>query len=282
MSEITLPSPAKVNLFLELLKKRKDGYWQIETVLQEIDLHDEVHIRERKNGRITVTCSEGYIDGEKNIAYKAVKLMQDRFRLSGRGVEIHIEKRIPIGRGLGGGSSNAATVMKGLNQIWSLKATKEELAKLGVELGMDVPFFIYGGSCLGKGRGELITPLPPFSHFPILLVWPDFPIATAELYQRVPVSLTKKRKRATLLLKYLKNRDLEGVRNCLFNRLEEVALQMYPSLKEIKNKLGLLHGIMTGSGSAFFCFLNTPTENGEAIIRELKNFKGGYYVGETV
>ncbi|HIE43759.1 MAG TPA: 4-(cytidine 5'-diphospho)-2-C-methyl-D-erythritol kinase [Candidatus Omnitrophica bacterium] len=284
LNKITINSPAKVNLFLELLHKREDGYWEIKTVLQEIDLYDEVYLRERKDGKVRVVCSDPSIEEEKNLAYRAAKLIQEKGRVFDKGVEVFIEKKIPIGRGLGGASSNAAAVLKGLKELWSLNLTQQELATLGAQLGMDIPFFIYGGTCLGTGRGETITPLPDFAGFPILLLWPEFSVSTPEVYRNASLSLTKKRKCATLLLKSLRSKDLDGVEKSLFNRLEEVALEIYPSLSQTKEKITSLNignSIMTGSGSAFFVFLPDAKDKEESIVQELRNFEGGYYVGKT-
>jgi 4-diphosphocytidyl-2-C-methyl-D-erythritol kinase len=154
MNEVKLKSSAKINLFFELLSKRKDGYFQVETILQEIDLHDNILIRDKEGGDISVEVSPSLnIPKGDNIAYKAARLIQKKAGKNNRCAEIFIEKKIPVGRGLGGGSSNAASVLKGLNKLWQLNFSSEELADFGKELGMDVPFFIYGGTCLGTQRG---------------------------------------------------------------------------------------------------------------------------------
>ncbi|MBU1767275.1 MAG: 4-(cytidine 5'-diphospho)-2-C-methyl-D-erythritol kinase, partial [Candidatus Omnitrophica bacterium] len=158
-NEVKVISSAKVNLFLEVIGKRPDGYHNIETIFQEIDLHDEILIRKKAEQGIDIKVSPSLnITKEDNIAYKAAKLIQQKAKKNNSGIEIFIEKRIPPGRGLGGGSSNAAAVLRGLNQLWQLNFSLEELADLGRQLGMDVPFFIYGGTCLGTQRGEVITP----------------------------------------------------------------------------------------------------------------------------
>jgi len=190
MSELELKSSAKVNLFFELLNKRKDGYFQVETILQEIDLQDDVLIKYKQGREINIEVSPSLnIPKEENIAYKAAKLIRQKAKKNNSGVEIFIEKRIPVGRGLGGGSSNAAAVLKGLNKLWELGFSLEELADLGKELGMDVPFFIYGGTCLGTGRGEIITPLPNFANFKILVFWPNFSISTVDIYKNASCCL---------------------------------------------------------------------------------------------
>jgi 4-diphosphocytidyl-2-C-methyl-D-erythritol kinase len=286
MNEIEITSPAKVNLFLELLGRRKDGYFQIETILQEIDLYDNILIKDKEGGDIHVEVSPALsINKEDNLAYKAAKLIQKKANKIQRGAEIFIEKRIPLGRGLGGGSSNAASVLKGLNELWNLGFSSKELAELGKEIGMDVPFFVYGGTCLGRGRGEVIASLSKFSGFRILVFWPDFPVSTAEVYNKISINLTKKRRSAKFLIDSLKAKDLEGVIKRIFNRLEDVTLKIYPSLSRFKEKITFLKAkriIMSGSGSAFFTFLPENLEEEEHIIRELTKLKGGCHIGRTL
>jgi 4-diphosphocytidyl-2-C-methyl-D-erythritol kinase len=244
MDSINLTSSAKVNLFLELLCKRDDGYFQIETVLQEIDLQDTLFIKDKKDGKIKVEVSPSLnIPQEENIAYKAAKLIRNKAAKPDKGADIFIEKKIPVGRGLGGGSSNAAVVLTGLNKLWQLGFSPEELADLGKELGMDVPFFIYGGTSLGIGRGEIITPLPNFAGLKILVAWPDFPVSTAQIYKEAAfcltdegqTGLTKKTRSVKLLIEALKTNNFEGVKTNFFNRLEDVAFQKYPLLSQLKN-----------------------------------------------
>ncbi len=291
MSKIHIKSYAKVNLFLELLGKRKDGYHQIETVLQEIDLHDTVSIKDKKGPEIKVEVSPSLdIPQEENIAYKAAKLIQKKGKKPDNGAEIFITKRIPVGRGLGGGSSNAAAVLKGLNKLWKLDFSLEELADLGKELGMDVPFFIYGGTCLGTGRGEVIKPLPDFANFKILVFWPDFPISTAEVYKNACASpcagLTKKIRSVKLVAEALNTNDFEEVKRNFFNRLEDVAFKIYPLLSRFKEQIKSLDTrnniIMSGSGSAFFAVLPDKGIDEKYIKKGIIKLKGGYYIGKTL
>ena len=285
MNELKLTSSAKVNLFLEVIGKRPDGYHQIETIFQEIDLHDDILLMDTEGQGIDVKVSPSLnIAKEENIAYKAAKLLQKKAKQFNKGAEILIEKRIPVGRGLGGGSSNAASVLKGLNELWELGFSTKDLADLGKELGMDVPFFICGGTCLGRERGEVITPLPDLSGIDILILWPDFPVSTAEVYRSISPSLTKKNRSAKLLTGYLNTRDFEGITKHLFNRLEDVALKIHPPLGHFKKQIASLttgNIIMSGSGSAFFTILSSNWEEG-SIKKEIRKLKGGYYIGETL
>lgn len=285
-NELTITSHAKVNLFLELLGKRKNGYFPIETILQEVDLHDDVLIKDTEEKTISVEVSPSLsISREDNIAYKAAKLLQEETGQLDRGVDIFINKRIPVGRGLGGGSSNAAAVLKGLNELWNLKLSPERLADLGAKLGMDVPFFIFGGTCLGTQRGEVVKPLDHFSGVDIALFWPDFAVSTAEIYNKISHSLTQRKRSAKFLIGALKEKEFAEIDRNLFNRLEEVTLKIYPSLfglKKTLNSLEIGNFIMSGSGSAFFSILyGNAKEKGE-ILRGLTKIKGGFYIGKTV
>lgn len=306
MNDITLISPAKINLFLEVLGKREDGYFQIETILQEIGLHDNILIRDKKGEDINVEVSPPLqIAKEDNIAYKAARLIQQKGKKRDRGVEIFIEKKIPVGRGLGGGSSNAASVLKGLNELWHLGFSFKELADLGKELGMDVPFFIHGGTCLGTERGEIINPLPKFSGVKVLLLWPNLSISTAEVYKNIPSILTKKKRSAKLLIESLKTKDLEGVKKNLFNRLEDVAFKIHPLLHQFQKQCASLKTdriIMSGSGSAFFTILSSDWKEEEYVKKQIlklkaslppapsclaetgrkESWQGGYYIGKTL
>ncbi len=301
MNELKVISPAKINLFLEIVGKRPDGYHQIETIFQEIDLHDDVLIKETEKQGIDVKVSPSLnIAKEENIAYRAAKLIQKKAKKLDKGVGIFINKKIPVGRGLGGGSSNAAAVLKGLNRLWQLNFSLEKLADLGKELGMDVPFFIYGGTCLGTGRGEIITPLPNFLGVDILLIWPNFSISSAEAYKSVSsaclsvgcgqdskqAGLTKKIRSVKLLLDALERNDFEGVKRNFFNRLEDVAFKIHPLLYQFKkqiNSLNLCNNIiMSGSGSAFFTVLPNKGVNEEKVKNEIIKLKGGCHIGKTL
>ena len=286
MNEVTIASSAKINLFLELLGRRQDGYFQIETVLQEIDLHDDISIKNKQGAGIDVKVLPSLsISKEENIAYKAAELLCQKTGRDGCGVQIFIEKRIPVGRGLGGGSSNAAAVLKGLNELWELGLSREELAKLGAELGMDVPFFIYGGTCLGTQRGEIVEPLEGFSGVDIVIFWPDFPVSTAEVYGKVSRNLTRTKRSAKFLIDCLKAKDFDGIDKNIFNRLENVALKIYPSLAGFKEKISPFSAnkiIMSGSGSAFFSVLRGKLKNKKNLFDELRKLKGGCYIGKTL
>ena len=162
MNKITLKSPAKINLALKIKEKRKDGYHEIETIMQTIDLSDKVTIK-KKNKGITVKTNIEALNNKENIAYKA--LLEMKKYIGNDGIEIYIEKNIPIGSGLGGGSSNAATVIKGINKLFNLSLDNDTLYEIAEKLGSDVPFFILGGTSFVTGRGDIIKKLPDLMNF---------------------------------------------------------------------------------------------------------------------
>ncbi len=169
MARLKLKSHAKINLLLEVLYRRRDGYHQLRTILQELELHDTLYLEEIPGGRLELLCDDPSLpSGKGNLAFRAAQLMQSTFA-AGRGARIRLKKRIPIAAGLGGGSSNAAAVLKGLNRLWGLFLPDNDLGMLGAQLGSDVPFFISGGTALAGGRGEIIQPLPPFPRTKVLL-----------------------------------------------------------------------------------------------------------------
>jgi 4-diphosphocytidyl-2-C-methyl-D-erythritol kinase len=180
---LELKSHAKINLTLEVLYRREDGYHQLKTVLQELALHDTLFLEEFPGGSLELLCDDKTLPrGEENLAYRAALLLQSLYA-PGKGARMELIKRIPVAAGLGGGSSNAAAVLTGLNQLWNLSLEVETLVELGARLGSDVPFFIYGGTALAEGRGEQIKPLPSFQQAKVLLVAPKGKgLSAAEVY----------------------------------------------------------------------------------------------------
>ncbi len=260
--QLKLLAPAKLNLFLEVLRKRPDGYHDLRSVFHAIDLCDEVEIRERRQG-IRLECSApGVPAGQKNLAWRAAELMRKTTRTE-TGAAIRLVKKIPIGAGFGGGSSDAVAVLKGLNELWGLGLSTARLAALAAQLGSDCPFFVYGGTALCEGRGEVVKPIPGPENGRFLLVYPLFPVSTAEVYQNLNrKDLTGKRVGVTILLKALKDGEWAKVGKCLYNRLEAPAFRLFPQLEESKALLSALcryGALMTGSGSALFGIVGERT-----------------------
>jgi 4-diphosphocytidyl-2-C-methyl-D-erythritol kinase len=265
MRSLILKSPAKINLYLEVLWKRPDGYHEIRAVLQEIALYDLVYLSSIEAG-ITLQCSDQRLPtDERNLAFKVVKLVMEKTGFSG-GVRIYLDKKIPIGGGLGGGSSNAATVIKGLNQLWNLGLTPEDMQTLGAEVGSDVPFFIYGGIALATGRGEKIYRLPPLPETWLVLINPNVEISTAWAYKNLNLALTNSPPNSNII-KILEGKEnnpfLEGFGDKLVNSFENLVIRTHPIIGEMKERLlqvGARVAAMSGSGSTVFGIFNSKEE----------------------
>lgn len=255
ISTLSLRAYAKLNLFLEILGKRDDGYHEISTVMQEINLADELIFEAMEEDAVTLTCyGQGVPPGEENIVWKAASLIKKKADIK-HGVKIHLIKHIPIGAGLGGGSSDAATTLKGLNTLWQIGLSDEELKDMAAELGSDCPFFIKGKTALCRGRGELVSPILCDHYFRYVLIYPNINISTADIYRNLKLDLTKDREDVSFFINVLKSNNPHYIGRYLFNRLEETIFNIYPELLRIKRLLKEFNfcGLqVSGSGSALF------------------------------
>lgn len=255
---ISLKAPAKINLFLEILGKRDDGYHEIETVMQEIDLVDNLQFEEIREG-VKLKCNNKNVPSdENNLVCKAANLIVNECGIK-KGVLISLEKNIPVGAGLGGGSSDAATTLKALNSLWKIGLSDIDLIEFAARLGSDIPFFIKGKTALCSGRGENITPIEVKSEMNYLIIFPHINISTTTIYRNLKIDLTKKRKDVSFFLHALKYSKIADIGKLLFNRLEEVIFATYPDLLRVKSSLELFNfcGLsVSGSGSAFFGLCN--------------------------
>ena len=252
MNELTLLSPAKINLALRILKKRADGYHELKTILQKISLYDEIELRLLSQQGISVTTDDPSIPGGSgNLAYQAARVLLQRARIE-TGISIHIRKHIPAGAGLGGGSSNAAAVLTGLNTLLGCNLTDTALKELGLMLGADVPFFIYTrNTAKACGIGERLSPITLKKALWFIVIYPGFSVATAWAYRNYKI-LTKEIKHIRLPCSI---KDSNQVLSFLVNDLEQVVCEQYPEIKRIKNDLiraGALGSLMSGSGSSVF------------------------------
>ncbi len=254
INRISLKAPAKINLFLEILGKRNDGYHEIETVMQEIDLVDNLQFEEIQEG-VKLKCNDKNIPSdENNLVCKAANLILNECGIK-KGVLISLEKNIPVGAGLGGGSSDAAATLKALNLLWKIGLNDAELMEFAAKLGSDIPFFIKGKTSLCSGRGEKITPIEVKSEMNYLVIFPHVNISTTTIYRNLKIDLTKKIIDVSSFLDALKHRKLADISKLLYNRLEEVIFATYPDLLDVKSALDHFDfcGLsVSGSGSAFF------------------------------
>lgn len=278
-------SPAKLNLFLHITGRREDGYHTLFSLMTLIGIHDDLNID--VSGRtITVTCDHPEVpDGSDNLAYRAAVLFfeaaagQRRAQKSLKsGVTIHITKRIPVGGGLGGGSSNAAAVLMTLNRFCENVFSKPELMRLGKKLGADVPFFIHGGPAYAEGIGDILTDAPDLVPYRILVASPPMGASTSLVYKNVDFALTKQQKSNNKALLKLdgENRKLD-VLGLLHNDLEEAACRVYPDIASVKNEMTefLPEGIlMTGSGSSFFAIFSETRKADQAFAVLKQRWEG--------
>ena len=262
--DLHVQAHAKINLYLDVIGKRPDGYHEIETIFHSIGLHDDIYLRKRTDRQITVHCEHPHVPCDpRNLAYRAAKLLlDDTPDLSG--VDIKILKQIPVAAGLGGGSADAAAVLCGMDALFDLDLTPTDLMQLGVQLGADVPFCILGGAALGCGIGEILTPLPPMEEAWILLANPGFQISTAWVYRQINLSLTAPKKNVTILTRCLQNGEFFNIARHLYNGLEVPVLSKYPAVTEIKTKLNKHPSscgvLMSGSGATVFAFMQNQVQ----------------------
>ena len=250
--QVEIPSPAKVNLFLEVCGRRPDGYHTIHTLMCCITLADSIRLR-FDQAAISIACSHPAVpEDETNLAVRAARLFFAHTGL-GEGIHIDLEKNIPVGAGLGGGSSNAAAVLNALNGYYGHPVVPKDLQAMALSLGADVPFFILGKPAVATGIGEILTPCDHIKSLPILLIYPRVAVSTAEVYKNLNLTLTKKEKINTKNVFELKWDKNTATR--LFNDLEKTAAEICPEIQEAKASL-LRHNacaaLMTGSGSAVF------------------------------
>jgi 4-diphosphocytidyl-2-C-methyl-D-erythritol kinase len=241
---------AKINLGLEVFGLRPDGYHNIRTLFQSIELHDRVTLMLRPGPEIILGGSDSRISWNKdNLIYKAAAMLQAQTGCI-KGVSVYVEKNIPPGGGLAGGSSNAAACMRALNRLWSLGLSRDDLMQAGRRLGSDVPYFFSGGLCLGSRRGDRIRELSDLGSVTCLLVLENFSIATADVYDHFHITLTSHGKDSKII-RFLENRNVQG----LTNDLEDAVFDLYPQVRDHKERLldsGADLALVSGSGSSVY------------------------------
>ena len=282
MNSIQLKSRAKINLSIDVLGKRQDGYHLVEMIMQTVDLFDKIKIFSLKEDTIILESNSSDIPlDSRNIVYKAADLIKKQYNIN-KGVKINIEKNIPIAAGMAGGSSNAAAVLVGLNQLWELKLSLEELKELGLKLGADVPFCIEGNAALAENIGEKLTNIDGLSEDTYILICkPELFVSTKEIYQEIDSKIIEKRPDNKLLINLLKENKIEEIASNMYNVLEEVTKAKYPIISEIEKTMienNALGSMMSGSGPTVFGLYKNKekAENCKKIL--LKSFKQVYVV----
>ncbi|MGG1680130.1 4-(cytidine 5'-diphospho)-2-C-methyl-D-erythritol kinase [Neobacillus sp. NRS-1170] len=252
--KLLVKAPAKINLALDVLHKRSDGYHEVEMIMTTIDLADRVELTLLNKDQIHILSHNRYVpDDQRNLAYQAAQLLKTRFQVK-KGVMIAIEKTIPVAAGLAGGSSDAAATLRGLNKLWDLGLSLDELAELGSEIGSDVSFCVYGGTALAKGRGEMITELPPPPTCWVILAKPFIGVSTAEVYRRLDINRMS-HPDIGQMVGAINSRDYQRVCQNVGNVLEDVTLNLHPEVAQIKEQMkrfGADAVLMSGSGPTVF------------------------------
>ncbi|WP_204956216.1 4-(cytidine 5'-diphospho)-2-C-methyl-D-erythritol kinase [Metabacillus crassostreae] len=247
-------APAKINLSLDVLHKRKDGFHEVEMIMTTIDLADRVELVDLPYEDIRIVSHNRFVpDDQRNLAYQAAKLLKERYNIK-KGISISITKTIPVAAGLAGGSSDAAATLRGLNRLWKLGLSLDELAQLGAEIGSDVAFCVYGGTALATGRGEIIQHINPPPHCWVVLAKPTIGVSTADVYKNLKIDSIK-HPDVRGMVQALEAGDYEGICDLMGNVLESVTLHMHPEVANIKDQMkrfGADAVLMSGSGPTVF------------------------------
>ena len=286
MASIVVEAPAKLNLTLDVLGKREDGYHEKKMVMQSVSLTDRIALTTREGKGIRLSANLGFLPlDEHNLAASAALRLKEATGTDWGELDIRLEKRIPVCAGMAGGSSDAAAVLRGLNELCALGLTLEELAEIGERVGSDVPYCVLGGTALAQGRGEVITPLPSLPKCYVVLAKPGFPISTPELFAQLDNQRTRRRPDTAGVLKALEERDLGGVARRMFNVFEEVLPPRKRSqVEELKGEFlrcGALGASMTGTGPTVFGLFEEQKGAQEAE-KALKALCREVFLAETI
>lgn len=286
MNKLTEPAYAKINLTLDVLGRRADGYHDLKMVMQSVSLCDQVTMSLGETEQLTLSTNLGFLPvDEKNIAVMAARAFARHTGADLSGLSMHIDKHIPVCAGTAGGSSDGAAVLRGLNRLFGTGLTPVELAKIGEEVGSDVPYCVLGGTALVQGRGEVVTPLTPLPACHLVLCKPGFPVSTPELYHAIDGIKIRCRPDTAGLLGALEQGDLRGIAQRMFNVFEQaLPPKRRAVIEEIKNTLiqhGALGACMSGSGPTVFGIFLSP-EAAEAAAQQLKTSYSETFVAQPV
>lgn len=254
MDKVIIKCPAKINISLDVVGKREDGYHLLKTIMQNVSLFDEVTVKKSPEG-INLYCNNGNVPcNSSNTAYKAASIMMDKFGIK-EGVDIIIEKRIPISAGLAGGSTDAAGVIKAMNELFELGLANEDMMKLGIKIGADVPFCILEDTALAEGIGEVLTPIGPLDEVWFVLAKPDISVSTMEVYSKLRIDEIPRHPNTSKLIEYIEKKDIKNMALSMINVLETVTIKENPVIFDIKNIMMEFHALgslMSGSGPTVF------------------------------
>ena len=270
MDKIQLKALAKINLGLDVLRRREDGYHEVKMIMQTIGLHDDLEIRKTKTPGIQVKTNLYYLPtNENNLVYKAAKLLMDEFQIQD-GVSIQLKKRIPVAAGMAGGSSDGAAVLWGINQMYGLGLSMQALMERGVRLGADVPYCIQRGTALAEGIGEKLSVLPPMPKCTILIAKPGISVSTKFVYENLHANDLKPEQHPDVdsMIEAMRQKDLGLLCSRMGNVLETVTIPAYPVINEIKRTMmdnGAIGPMMSGSGPTVFGIFDSPAAAKQAV-----------------
>ena len=264
MDTIRLKALAKINIGLDVLRRREDGYHDVKMIMQTVGIYDQICLNREKTPGIRVKTNLFYLpDNENNLVYKAAKLLMDEFSIED-GVSIDLNKYIPVAAGMAGGSSDAASVLYGMNKMFSLGLSQDELMRRGVKIGADVPYCIMRGTALAEGIGEILTPLPPMPACFVLVAKPGISVSTKFVYENLHANDLRPEQHPEIdaAIADIRAGDLKATAQAMGNVLELVTAREYPVIEEIKNfmkKRGALNAMMSGSGPTVFGLFENKT-----------------------
>ena len=254
-NDISLKALAKINLGLDVVRRREDGYHEVRMIMQTIYLYDRLDIKRTKESGIQIQTNLSFLPvNENNLIYKAAKLLMDEFSITD-GVSVKLDKRIPVAAGMAGGSTDAAAMLFGMNRLFSLGLTKRQLMERGVQIGADVPYCIMRGTALAEGIGEELSPLPPMVKCPVLIAKPSISVSTKFVYQNLKLDDTTVHPDIDLLIEDIKSKNLYDIAAHMGNVLETVTIPNYPVIDGIKKHMlshGAVGAMMSGSGPTVF------------------------------
>lgn len=255
MDEISVKALAKINLGLDVVRRREDGYHEVRMIMQTIHLFDRVQLKKKKEAGITLRTNLSFLPvDEHNLAYRAVAMLREEFDIK-EGVEIALEKHIPVAAGMAGGSTDGAAVLYAMNEIFGLGLSRQALMERGVKLGADVPYCIMRGTALAEGIGEKLTQLPPMVKCPVLIAKPQISVSTKYVYEHLKLNEQSEHPDIDKLIDRIKAKKLEQIGAAMGNILESVTIAEYPEIEAIKDCMkenGAVNAMMSGSGPTVF------------------------------
>lgn len=283
MRQIILKAYAKINLGLDVLRRREDGYHDVRMIMQSVSLYDKLTLKKLSRDEISMSSNVAALpNNEKNLVYRAIHLIKTKYGISG-GVRTELEKKIPMAAGMAGGSTDAAAALIGMNKLFDLRLSTEQLMELGVKIGADVPYCILSGTALSEGIGERLTPLRPMPHCYILIAKPRISVSTRFVYENLEADKLAYHPDIDGMTEAIGRGDLRGITDRLSNVLETVTERKYPIIHQIKDVMvanGAMNALMSGSGPTVFGIFEDESMARKALekVRQIEMVKNSYVV----